>query len=68
MKFPVPLPSFVLVSLIVGVEVVDQHTPRFVTGVPPSFDTFPPELAVVADVATALIVVSVGIVNVLIVS
>ena len=41
-KLPVPVPSEVVLPVIVGLTVVLQHTPRAVTGAPPSAVTFPP--------------------------
>jgi hypothetical protein len=44
-KFPIPVPSLVLVEReIVGLGLVDQTTPLAVTGEPPSDTTFPPEI------------------------
>jgi hypothetical protein len=41
-KAPVPLPSVVLESDVVGLEDVDQQTPRAVTEALPSLVTLPP--------------------------
>ena len=41
-KVPVPVPSVVLLSLVVGLADVLQHTPLAVTEAPPSEVTFPP--------------------------
>ena len=63
---PVPVPSDVFVSNMVGFCVVPQHTPFTVTGNPPSEETFPPPEAEVDEVATAADVVtfaSAGVVN-----
>ena len=63
---PVPVPSDVFVSNMVGFCVVPQHTPFTVTGTPPSEVTFPPPEAEVEEVATATDVVtfaSAGVVN-----
>ena len=55
---PIPAPSEVFESLVVGFVVVLQQTPLTVTGAPPSAVTFPPpeaveiEIAVVVDVVT----------------
>ena len=45
---PVPVPSIVLLSAVVGLAVVLQQTPRAVTEAPPSAPTVPPLVAVVA--------------------
>jgi len=50
-KLPTPVPSAVLLSAIVGVPVVFQHTPRAVTALPPSPVTLPPLEAVVPVIA-----------------
>ena len=61
-KLPVPVPSDVLASAVVGLAVVDQHTPRAVTSDPPLLVTSPPEVAVVRVIlVTAAAVVTVGI-------
>jgi hypothetical protein len=39
---PVPDPFVVLLLAVVGFAVVDQHTPRAVTALPPSKIAFPP--------------------------
>ena len=57
---PVPVPSLVLLSAVVGLAVVDQHTPLAVTGDPPSDVTFPPEVAVVAVTFVTAVVVTVA--------
>ena len=44
---PVPLPSFVLLFVIVGFELVDQQTPFDVIVPPPSLLIFPPHVAYV---------------------
>ena len=60
---PVPVPSVVVKSEVVGVPEVFQQTPRVVTVPPPSAVTFPPveaelkvinEADVVVTVATSL--------------
>jgi hypothetical protein len=53
---PVPVPSEVFESLIVGFAVVAQQTPRAVTGEVPSSVITPPVVAVVDVVTTALVV------------
>jgi len=63
-KFPVPNPSTVFESDMVGVTVL-QHTPRAVTGAPPSEETVPPLEMEVAVILFAVAVVSVGIFGVL---
>jgi len=57
---PVPVPSVVLLELIVGFEVVAQQTPLAVTGASPFAVTFPPEEAVVTVIAEGAVVVTVG--------
>ena len=54
---PVPAPSVVLLSAVVGLEEVLQQTPRAVTAAPPSEITFPPLVAVYAATALAAVVV-----------
>jgi hypothetical protein len=44
-KLPVPVPSVVLLSDIVGLFDVLQHTPRAVTEDDPADVTFPPPVA-----------------------
>ena len=57
-KLAVPLPSVVLVlKLTVGLEEVPQTTPLAVTGLPPSLIPEPPELAMVAVMEDAAVVV-----------
>ena len=49
MKVPIPVPSVVLLSEVVGVALAElQQTPLAVTGSPPSEETVPPELAELA--------------------
>jgi hypothetical protein len=50
-KIPVPVPSTVLLSKVVGLVVVLQQTPRAVTKAPPSAPTVPPLLAVVVVIS-----------------
>ncbi len=60
LKAPVPVPSLVVPSEVVGLVEVLQHTPRAVTDAPPSAEIFPPEEAVVDVIALMAVVVSVG--------
>ena len=53
-KDPVPVPSSVLLSEIVGVCEVLQQTPRWVTLDPPSLVILPPEKAEVAVTKQAM--------------
>jgi hypothetical protein len=46
-KEPVPLPSVVLLLLMVGDEMVLQHTPRAVTDKVPAEVTVPPQVKLV---------------------
>ena len=56
-----PVPSMVLgFAPAVGLVAVPQHTPRNVTGDPPSLEIFPPLVAVVLNIEEAELVVSVG--------
>ena len=57
---PVPVPSVVLLSAVVGLSDVLQHTPRAVTVSPPSSVTLPPESAVVSVMFVIAVVVTVG--------
>jgi len=57
---PVPLPSVVLLSAIVGLGVVLQQTPLAVTVAPPSDVIFPPLVAVVWVIFVMAVVVMVG--------
>jgi hypothetical protein len=63
-KLPVPVPSLVLLSAVVGLGLVLQQTPRAVTVAPPSSVTFPPESAVVEVMLEIAVVVMVGTVSV----
>jgi hypothetical protein len=58
-KLPVPVPSSVLLSAIVGFADVLQQTPRAVTAAAPSKVTLPPEFAVEAVIEDAAVVVTV---------
>ena len=67
-KLPTPFPSVVLLSAIVGLGEVLQHTPRAVTLAPPSEMILPPELADVSvifeiDVVVISGKVATGVVN-----
>ena len=59
---PVPLPSVVWLSAMVGKVEALQHTPFIVTAAPPSLRTLPPAVAVVVVILPAAIVVRVGVV------
>ena len=60
-KLPVPEPSVVLLSAVVGPVAKLQQTPRAVTDEPPSEVISPPTLAVVDVIATAAIDVNTGV-------
>ena len=62
-KAPVPVPSVVLLSEVVGSADVLQQTPLKVTEAPPSSVIFPPLEAVVEVMAEGLVVLSVGVVG-----
>jgi len=57
-KLPVPVPSVVLLSVIVGFEVVAQQTPFKVIDPPPSFVTLPPDIAVAEVIEETVAVVT----------
>jgi hypothetical protein len=59
-KFPVPVPTFVLLSAVVGFSEVPQHIPRRVTVAPPSDVMLPPEDAEVPVILVTALVVIVG--------
>jgi hypothetical protein len=59
-KLPIPAPSIVKLSDIVGVGLVLQHTPRAVTVAPPSEVILPPLEAVVCDTSMTSAVVNIG--------
>jgi hypothetical protein len=61
---PVPVPSVVLLSAVVGLADVLQQTPLAVTLDPPSEVTFPPPDAVVEVIDVIVAVVTVGVVKV----
>ena len=60
-KIPVPVPSIVLLSAMVGFGLVLQHTPLTVIEAPPSFAIVPPPVAVVEVRFVTTAVVSDGI-------
>ncbi len=60
MNTPVPLPSVVLLSAVVGLANVLQQTPRAVTADPASELTFPPLEAVVDVMLKTAAVVTIG--------
>jgi hypothetical protein len=62
---PVPLPSEVMLSAVVGLAVVLQHAPRAVTDSPPSDVTLPPPVAVAPVILEIAAVATVGVVSVL---
>ena len=55
-----PVPSVVLLFVMVGFWLVLQQTPRAVTAVPPSLVMLPPLLAVVDVTAVNAVVVRIG--------
>ena len=59
---PVPVPSSVLLSLMVGFADVLQQTPLAVTEAPPSEVTFPPLDALVEVIEDTAVVETVGVV------
>ena len=59
-KFPVPVPSVVWLSAVVGLTEVLQHTPRAITAAPPSEVILPPLAAVVEVMLEIAVVVTVG--------
>ena len=61
-KIPVPVPSEVLLSLMVGLTDVLQHTPLAVTDSPPSEVTLPPLDALLEVTEDTAVVVTVGVV------
>ncbi len=60
MKVPVPEPSVVWLSAMVGLAEVLQQTPRAVTGESPWSVTLPPPVAVVPEIFETGSVVTVG--------
>jgi hypothetical protein len=63
-KLPVPVPSEVWLSLVVGLADVLQHTPLAVTDAPPLEVTFPPLDALLNVIEDTVVVVTVGVVAV----
>ena len=61
MNVPIPVPSFVLLSAMVGDRFVPQQTPRDVIGELPSLVIVPPLVAVVDEMFVATVVVRVGV-------
>ena len=59
-KFPVPVPSEVLESAVVGLVFVLQQIPLLVTFDAPSDEIIPPLIAVVVSIEVIAAVVSVG--------
>ena len=59
-KLPVPVPSSVLGSDVVGLADVLQHTPLCVIEAPPSVMVLPPESAVVEVTFVTAVVFRVG--------
>ncbi len=53
---PVPVPLVTLLVAVVGAGAVPQHTPRSVTGEPPSETTLPPALKAVVPLCVADVV------------
>jgi hypothetical protein len=60
-KLPVPVPSKVWLSPVVGLADVLQHTPLAVTDAPPLEVTFPPLKALFEVIEDTAVVVTVGI-------
>ena len=58
---PIPVPSVVLLFVIVGPGVVLQQTPRAVIAEPASDVILPPAVAVVVPIDVGVVVVSAGI-------
>ena len=54
---PVPAPSVVWLSVVVGFDIVDQHTPKALIALPPSLVILPPHTAVVEAILLAVVVV-----------
>jgi hypothetical protein len=59
-KIPAPVPSVVLLALIVGPVVVAQQTPLAVIAPPPSVEIFPPDTADVKVIEVVAVVVRIG--------
>ena len=63
-KVPLPVPSVVFESEMVGLAVVLQQTPRAIMDAPPSEVIFPPLVAVVVEMELNAVVVTKGAVGV----
>ena len=61
-KVPIPLPSEVWASFMVGLGDVLQQTPRAVTEAPPVAVTLPPQVAVLSVISETEAVVTDGVV------
>ena len=59
-KIPMPVPSDVLLSVMVGIDPVLQQTPRAITVAPPSEVILPPLIAVVIAISITSDVVNTG--------
>ena len=57
-KESVPVPLVTLESEMVGLAVILQHTPRYVTDAPPLDKTFPPHVADMEVIEVALVVLT----------
>jgi hypothetical protein len=62
-KVPIPVPSVLVLSAVVGDGPVLQHTPREITAAPPSLDIFPPALAEATVIAVTSVVDITGLVG-----
>ncbi len=60
LNVPVPLPSLVQLSPVVGFGEVLQHTPLAVTGAPPSAVTLPPHVTALVAIFEIDPVVTIG--------
>ena len=61
-NIPLPVPSDVLLSEVVGSRAFDQHTPLAVMAAPPLFVISPPPLALFFVVPEMVLVVTTGVV------
>ena len=61
---PIPLPLLVKLFAVVGLGLVLQQTPRWVTAAPPSEVILPPDIAVSTDILVIEFVITVGRENV----